>query len=154
MSVLVQKYGGTSVGTFARIGAVSDKTAAFRAQGHDLVVVVSAMSGETNRLIALAQQIGERPDPRERDVLVSTGEQVTIALLCMALKKRGCDARSYTGVQMRILTDNAHTKARVQYFDERSIRNDLNHGRVVVMVDCQGGDEHNNITTLGHGGTD
>src|SRR5690625_2434028 len=108
MSLLVQKYGGTSVGTIERIEAVADKIAGFRAQGHDLVVVVSAMSGETNRLIALAQQIDERPDPREWDVLVSTGEQVTIALLCMALKKRGCDARSYTGGQVRIRSEE-HT---------------------------------------------
>lgn len=154
MSLLVQKYGGTSVGTIERIEAVADKIAGFRAQGHDLVVVVSAMSGETNRLIALAQQIDERPDPREWDVLVSTGEQVTIALLCMALKKRGCDARSYTGGQVRILTDNAHTKARVQHIDERSIRNDLNQGRVVVVAGFQGVDEDNNITTLGRGGSD
>src|SRR5690625_437477 len=130
MSLLVQKYGGTSVGTIERIEAVADKIAGFRAQGHDLVVVVSAMSGETNRLIALAQQIDERPDPREWDVLVSTGEQVTIALLCMALKKRGCDARSYTGGQVRILTDNAHTKARVQHIDERNIRKDRKSTRL------------------------
>src|SRR5690625_3148623 len=154
MSLLVQKYGGTSVGTIERIEAVADKIAGFRAQGHDLVVVVSAMSGETNRLIALAQQIDERPDPREWDVLVSTGEQVTIALLCMALKKRGCDARSYTGGQVRILTDNAHTKARVQHIDERNIRSDLDQGRVVVVAGFQGVDEDNNITTLGRGGSD
>src|SRR5690625_709967 len=125
MSLLVQKYGGTSVGTIERIEAVADKIAGFRAQGHDLVVVVSAMSGETNRLIALAQQIDERPDPREWDVLVSTGEQVTIALLCMALKKRGCDARSYTGGQVRILTDHAHTKRSEEHTSELQSRGHL-----------------------------
>ncbi len=154
MSLLVQKYGGTSVGTIERIEAVAEKVAGFRAQGHDMVVVVSAMSGETNRLIALAQQIHEVPDPREMDVLVSTGEQVTIALLSMALKKRGCDARSYTGGQVRILTDNAHTKARIQAIDEANMRADLAAGRVVVVAGFQGVDEAGNITTLGRGGSD
>lgn len=154
MSLFVQKYGGTSVGTIERIEAVAEKVAGFRAQGHDMVVVVSAMSGETNRLIALAQQIHEVPDPREMDVLVSTGEQVTIALLSMALKKRGCDARSYTGGQVRILTDNAHTKARIQAIDEANMRADLAAGRVVVVAGFQGVDEFGNITTLGRGGSD
>lgn len=154
MSLFVQKYGGTSVGTIERIEAVAEKVAGFRAQGHDMVVVVSAMSGETNRLIALAQQIHEVPDPREMDVLVSTGEQVTIALLSMALKKRGCDARSYTGGQVRILTDNAHTKARIQAIDEANMRTDLAAGRVVVVAGFQGVDEFGNITTLGRGGSD
>lgn len=154
MSLLVQKYGGTSVGSVERIEAVADKVAGFRATGHDLVVVLSAMSGETNRLIGLAQQIQGTPDPRELDVLVSTGEQVTIALLCMALKERGVDARSYTGGQVRILTDNAHTKARIQAIDEANMRADLDAGRVVVVAGFQGVDEHGNITTLGRGGSD
>jgi aspartate kinase len=154
MSLLVQKYGGTSVGSIERIEQVADKVASFRAQGHDMVVVLSAMSGETNRLIGLAQQIQDSPDPRELDVLVSTGEQVTIALLCMALKKRGVDARSYTGGQVRILTDNAHTKARIQSIDEENMRADLKAGRVVVVAGFQGVDEQGNITTLGRGGSD
>lgn len=154
MSLLVQKYGGTSVGTVERIEQVAEKVAGFRAQGHDMVVVVSAMSGETNRLIGLANQIQASPDPRELDVLVSTGEQVTIALLCMALKKRGVDARSYTGGQVRILTDNAHNKARIQEIDEASMRQDLDAGRVVVVAGFQGVDADGNITTLGRGGSD
>lgn len=154
MSLLVQKYGGTSVGSIERIEQVADKVASFRAQGHDMVVVLSAMSGETNRLIGLAQQIQDTPDPRELDVLISTGEQVTIALLCMALKKRGVDARSYTGAQVRILTDNAHTKARIQAIDEVNMRADLKDGRVVVVAGFQGVDEQGNITTLGRGGSD
>ncbi|WP_020209340.1 aspartate kinase [Gilvimarinus chinensis] len=154
MSLLVQKYGGTSVGTVERIEAVADKVAGFRAQGHDMVIVVSAMSGETNRLIALAKDIQDTPDAREMDVLVSTGEQVTIALLCMALKKRGCDARSYTGGQVRILTDSSHTKARIQEIDEANMRADLDAGRVVVVAGFQGVDENGNITTLGRGGSD
>lgn len=154
MSLLVQKYGGTSVGSIERIEQVADKVARFHAQGHEMVVVLSAMSGETNRLIGLAQQIQDTPDPRELDVLVSTGEQVTIALLCMALKKRGVDARSYTGAQVRILTDNAHTKARIQSIDEENMRVDLKAGRVVVVAGFQGVDEQGNITTLGRGGSD
>ncbi|GAA5525620.1 aspartate kinase Ask_LysC [Microbulbifer aestuariivivens] len=154
MSLFVQKYGGTSVGSIERIEAVADKVASFRAKGHDMVVVLSAMSGETNRLIELAHQIQERPDPREMDVLVSTGEQVTIALLSMALKKRGYDACSYTGGQVRILTDNAHTKARIQQIDVERMRRDLDAGRVVVVAGFQGVDEQGNITTLGRGGSD
>ncbi|MBK8187576.1 MAG: aspartate kinase [Cellvibrio sp.] len=154
MSLIVQKYGGTSVGSVERIQQVAEKVAGFRAQGHDIVVVVSAMSGETNRLIALAKDIQETPDPRELDVLVSTGEQVTIALLCMALKQRGLDARSYTGGQVRILTDSAFTKARIQSIDEANIRADLKAGRVVVVAGFQGVDDQGNITTLGRGGSD
>lgn len=154
MSLLVQKYGGTSVGSIERIEQVADKVAGFRAQGHDMVVVLSAMSGETNRLIGLASQIQATPDPRELDVLVSTGEQVTIALLCMALKKRGVDARSYTGGQVRILTDSSFTKARIQSIDEANMRADLQAGRVVVVAGFQGVDEEGNITTLGRGGSD
>ncbi len=154
MSLLVQKYGGTSVGSTERIEAVADKVAGFRRDGHDIVVVVSAMSGETNRLIGLANAIQENPDPREFDVLVSTGEQVTIALLCMALKQRGFDAKSYTGAQVRILTDNAHTKARIQEIHVDNMREDLAAGRVVVVAGFQGVDDEGNITTLGRGGSD
>ncbi len=154
MSLFVQKYGGSSVGTVEKIQAVADKVARFRQDGHDIVVAVSAMSGETNRLIGLAGSIQDDPDPREMDVLVSTGEQVTIALLCMALKKRGCDARSYTGSQVKILTDNSHTKARIQEIDVSSMRTDLEAGRVVVVAGFQGVDEDGNITTLGRGGSD
>ncbi|MFO1370021.1 MAG: aspartate kinase [Marinagarivorans sp.] len=154
MSLIVQKFGGTSVGTTDRIKNVADKIIKFRQQGHDLVVVVSAMSGETNRLIGLAKDIQAEPDGRELDVLVSTGEQVTIALLCMALKERGQDARSYTGSQVRILTDNAYTKARIQEIDVARMRADLDEGKVVVVAGFQGVDEEGNITTLGRGGSD
>jgi aspartate kinase len=154
MSLLVQKYGGTSVGTIERIRAVAHKVAAARARGEDLVVVVSAMSGETNRLIALAHEISEIPSPRELDVLVSTGEQVTIALLAMALEELGCAARSYTGSQIRILTDSAHTKARIEAIDVERMRADLAAGRVVVVAGFQGVDGEGNITTLGRGGSD
>ncbi|HKK57202.1 aspartate kinase [Marinobacter sp.] len=154
MSLLVQKFGGTSVGTTARIEAVAEKVARFRGEGHDVVVVVSAMSGETNRLIGLADEIMEEPTPREMDVLVSTGEQVTIALLSMALQKRGCAARSYTGSQVRILTDSSHTRARIRQIDEQRMREDLDAGRVVVVAGFQGIDETGNITTLGRGGSD
>src|SRR5690606_28292573 len=147
MSLFVQKYGGTSVGTVERIEAVADRVASFHAQGHEMVVVLSAMSGETNRLIALAKQIQGTPDPRELDVLVSTGEQVTIALLCMALKKRGVDARSYTGSQVRILTDSSFTKARIQAIDEANMRADLEAGLVVVVACVQGVVEHGSTTT-------
>jgi aspartate kinase len=154
MSLIVQKYGGTSVGTVERIQAVADKVIGFRKEGHDIVVVVSAMSGETNRLIGLAGAIQSTPDARELDVLVSTGEQVTIALLCMALKAKGQDARSYTGGQVRILTDDSHTKARIQEIDDANMRADLELGRVVVVAGFQGVDPAGNITTLGRGGSD
>ena len=154
MALLVQKFGGTSVGTTERIEAVAEKVARFRSEGHDVVVVVSAMSGETNRLIGLANSIMEEPTPRELDVLVSTGEQVTIALLSMALQKRGCSARSYTGSQVRILTDSTHTKARIKQIDEQRMREDLDAGRVVVVAGFQGIDENGSITTLGRGGSD
>jgi aspartate kinase len=154
MALLVQKFGGTSVGTTERIEAVAEKVCRFRKEGHDVVVVVSAMSGETNRLIALAGDIMEEPTPREMDVLVSTGEQVTIALLSMALQKRGCDARSYTGGQVRILTDNSHNKARIKDIDAHRMQEDLDAGRVIVVAGFQGVDEHGNITTLGRGGSD
>ncbi|HGX93694.1 MAG TPA: aspartate kinase [Candidatus Tenderia sp.] len=154
MALIVQKYGGTSVGTVERIEAVADKVKKWRDDGNDIVVVVSAMSGETNRLVALAQSIQEVPSPREYDVLLSTGEQVTIALLSMALEKRGCPARSYTGAQVHILTDGTHNKARILEIDDRRMRADLDRGRVVVVAGFQGRDEDGNITTLGRGGSD
>ena len=154
MALIVQKYGGTSVGTVERIEAVAQKVITARQRGDKVVVVVSAMSGETNRLIALANSISEFPDPREMDVLLSTGEQVTIALLCIALHKQGCPACSYTGGQVRILTDNAHGKARILEIDGGSVNEDLAAGRVVVIAGFQGVDEGGNITTLGRGGSD
>ncbi len=154
MALYVHKYGGTSVGSIERIEAVADKLVACHGEGHSLVVAVSAMSGETNRLIGLAKSIQEQPSPREMDVLVSTGEQVTIALLCMALEKRGVTARSYTGSQVRILTDSAHMKARIQDIDVASIQADLQAGRIVVVAGFQGVDAQGNITTLGRGGSD
>ena len=154
MSLIVQKYGGTSVGTPERIENVAEKVIRDREQGHDVVVVVSAMSGETNRLIELAEKIDPNPSPREMDVLVSTGEQVTIALLSIALMKRGFDARSYTGSQVRVVTDSEHGKARILNIDEERIRTDLDAGRVVVVAGFQGVDEEGNITTLGRGGSD
>lgn len=154
VALFVQKYGGTSVGSTERIKNVARRIAKFCAQGHELVVVVSAMSGETNRLIALAKEIQSNPDPRELDVMVSTGEQVTIALLAMALMELNIRAKSYTGAQVRILTNNAHTKARILKIDEDRIRADLKAGYVVVVAGFQGIDEANNITTLGRGGSD
>jgi len=154
MPLIVQKYGGTSVGSPERIGHVADKVIEWRNRGYDLVVVVSAMSGETNRLIDLASQISDAPVPRELDVLLSTGEQVTIALLSMALERRNCPARSYTGSQVHILTDSAHNKARIRAIDDRHIHVDLAAGQVVVVAGFQGADEHGNITTLGRGGSD
>ena len=154
MALIVQKFGGTSVGTTERIKSVAGRIAAFKAAGHQLVVVVSAMSGETNRLIALAKEVQAAPDPREFDVVVSTGEQVTIGLLCMALLERGVRARSYTGGQVRILTDSAHTKARIRKIDEERMRADLAAGRLVVVAGFQGVDAEGNVTTLGRGGSD
>ncbi len=154
MSLIVQKFGGTSVGSIERIEQVADKVARFHAEGHQLVVVVSAMSGETNRLLALAESIQEQPLPRELDVLLATGEQVTTALLSMALTKRGIAAKSYTGSQVRILTDDAHTKARIREIDNRRLHADLDAGQVLVVAGFQGVDENGNITTLGRGGSD
>ena len=154
MALIVQKYGGTSVGTTDRIENVAEKIIKFRKAGHDVVVAVSAMSGETNRLIGLASDISDRPTPREMDVLVSTGEQVTIALLCMALHKRGQDARSYTGWQVAMQTDSSHMKARINNIDDHKMRSDLDAGRVVVVAGFQGIDDNGNITTLGRGGSD
>ena len=154
MALIVQKYGGSSVANVERIRAVAERVAKFKMLGHQVVVVLSAMSGETNRLIALAKQIQSTPDPRELDVMVSTGEQVTIALLAMALKDLGLKAKSYTGAQVRILTDNAYTKARILSIDESRMRADLDSGHVVVVAGFQGVDEQGNITTLGRGGSD
>ena len=154
MSVIVQKFGGTSVGSIERIEQVADKVAGFRADGHGIVVVVSAMSGETNRLIALAHEVQDRPVLREMDVLVSTGEQVTTALLSMALNKRGVKAKSYNGSQVRILTDDADTKARIKEVDDERLRRDLEDGYVIVVAGFQGVDENGNVTTLGRGGSD
>ncbi|MBE0509917.1 MAG: aspartate kinase [Chromatiales bacterium] len=154
MALIVQKYGGTSVGSVERIQNVARKVKLFRDRGDDVVVVVSAMSGETNRLLDLARGVNPEHCARETDVLLATGEQVTIALLAMALKAIGCDARSYTGSQVHILTDSAHSKARILEIDQNKMRDDLAQGRVVVVAGFQGADEHGNITTLGRGGSD
>lgn len=154
MALYVQKYGGTSVGTIERIEAVAEKLKAFHEQGHQLVVAVSAMSGETNRLIGLANGITDTPSPREMDVLVSTGEQVTIALLAMALEKRGIKARSFTGWQVGIKTNSAFMKARIEEIQTAPMREVLNDGGIVIVAGFQGVDDENNITTLGRGGSD
>lgn len=154
MALIVQKYGGTSVGTVERIEAVAEKVKQCRDEGNQMVVVVSAMSGETNRIIGLAKEIDPNPTPRELDVAMATGEQVTIALLTIALEKRGVPARSYTGPQVKILTDNAHNKARILDIDGERVRNDLEKGRVIVVAGFQGTDQDGNITTLGRGGSD
>ena len=155
MTLLVKKFGGTSVGTTDRINAVADKLAAAHAAGESQVIVVSAMSGETNRLVTMANEMmPERADPRELDVLLSTGEQVTIALLCMALMERGVVARSYTGAQVQILTDNSYNKARILDIDVSNIESDLAANKVVVVAGFQGVDSEQNITTLGRGGSD
>ncbi|MGD1983604.1 MAG: aspartate kinase [Chromatiaceae bacterium] len=154
MALIVQKFGGTSVGTIERIKHVAQRVKRHRDAGDDIVVVVSAMSGETNRLIGLAAEISDAPSPREMDVLVSTGEQVTIALLCLALQEIGCDARSYTGAQVHILTDSAHCKARIMDIDHARVCADIKAGRVVVVAGFQGVDERGDITTLGRGGSD
>ncbi len=154
MSLIVQKYGGTSVGSAERIKNVARRVARWKEKGHQLVVVVSAMAGETNRLVALARDIQAHPDPRELDVMLATGEQVTIALLAMALMEHGLKARSYTGGQVRILTDSVHTRARIVSIDETRIRKDLGEGCVVVVAGFQGVNEKGDITTLGRGGSD
>ncbi len=154
MALIVQKYGGTSVGTPERIAAVAERVQRWHQQGHDIVVVVSAMSGETNRLLALAKAITDDPDPREIDQMVSTGEQVTIALLAMALQKRGLAAKSYTGAQVAIRTDSAFTKARIEAIDDAAMRADLAQRKVIVVAGFQGIDSQGNITTLGRGGSD
>ncbi|HHQ69571.1 MAG TPA: aspartate kinase [Halothiobacillaceae bacterium] len=154
MALIVQKYGGTSVGTVERIQSVADRVLKSVQRGDSVVVVVSAMSGETNRLIEMARSIQSEPAPRELDMLVATGEQVTIALLSMALQQRGQDARSYTGAQVPVLTDSEHTKARIKSINTETIKSDLAAGRVVVVAGFQGVDKHGQITTLGRGGSD
>lgn len=154
MALIVQKYGGTSVGSVERIKAVAQKVKTERAKGHDLVVVVSAMSGETNRLISLAKEVTQSPDARELDVMVTTGEQVTIGLLCIALIEAGVPAVSFTGAQAGIITDDSYGKARIQSIDAEKIRSELKAGKVVVVAGFQGVDDEGNITTLGRGGSD
>ena len=154
MSLIVQKFGGTSVGSAERIVNVAKKVGEFRDQGHDVIVVVSAMSGETNRLTELAREISPQPKPREIDVLLSTGEQVTIALLAMALESEGYEAVSFTGGQIKILTDDFHTKARIKEIETTPIRNEISSGKVVIVAGFQGVDSKGNITTLGRGGSD
>ncbi len=154
MALIVQKYGGTSVGSVERIQEVAKKIKRFKDAGNDLVITVSAMSGETNRLTSLAKDIHSQPSTREMDVLLTTGEQVTISLLSMALHDLGCDAISYTGSQVKIITDSVHGKARIQSIDDHRIRNSLSENKVVVVAGFQGVDESGNITTLGRGGSD
>ena len=154
MALIVQKYGGTSVGSPERIQAVAERVKRWHQQGHDIVVVVSAMSGETNRLLGLAKAITDDPDPREIDQMVSTGEQVTIALLAMALQKTGIAAKSYTGAQVAIRTDSAFMKARIEAIDDAKMRADLAERKVIVVAGFQGIDPEGNITTLGRGGSD
>ena len=154
MALIVQKYGGTSVGSPDRIKNVAKRVARWKAMGHDLVIVPSAMSGETNRLIALAKEVSPNPDPRELDVIASTGEQVTIGLLAMAIQEAGVKAKSYTGAQVRVLTDSSFTKARILEIDDERIRKDIADGYAVVVAGFQGVDEQGNITTLGRGGSD
>lgn len=154
MALIVQKYGGTSVGSPERIAAVADRVIKWRQQGHDVVVVVSAMSGETNRLVGLINAVNPRGSEREKDVILATGEQVTIGLLALALEQKGQPARSYTGAQVRILTDNAHSKARIMAIDDVPMRRDLAAGKVVVVAGFQGVTEDGSVTTLGRGGSD
>lgn len=154
MALIVQKYGGTSVGSPERIAAVADRVIKWRQQGHDVVVVVSAMSGETNRLVGLINAVNSRGSEREKDVILATGEQVTIGLLALALEQKGQPARSYTGAQVRILTDNAHSKARIMAIDDAPMRRDLAEGKVVVVAGFQGVTEDGSVTTLGRGGSD
>jgi aspartate kinase len=154
MALVVQKYGGTSVGDTERIKNVARRVLNTKNQGHEVVVVVSAMAGETDKLIRLAQQVTPNPNEREMDVLVSTGEQVSIALLAIALKAMGCDAKSYLGFQIKIATDSAYGKARITGIESERMLDDLKSGRVVVVAGFQGVDEADNITTLGRGGSD
>ena len=154
MSLIVQKFGGTSVANVDRINAVADRVEKFKKDGHQIIVVVSAMSGETNKLIGLAKEMMESPEPRELDAIVSTGEQVTAGLTALALINKGIPAKSYSGSQIKILTDQAHTKARILKIDDKSIRHDLDDGNVVVIAGFQGVDKLGNVTTLGRGGSD
>jgi aspartate kinase len=154
MSLIVQKYGGTSVGSPEKIKAVAERVIGYSRQGHEMIVVLSAMSGETDRLVSLANAVQEQPDTREMDVLLSSGEQVTISLFAMAIKAAGADAISFLGDQVQILTDSIHTKARIKAIDQEKIRNQLDQGKIVVVAGFQGVDENGNITTLGRGGSD
>ena len=154
MSLIVQKYGGTSVGSPEKIKAVAERVIDYSRQGHEMIVVLSAMSGETDRLVSLANAVQEQPDTREMDVLLSSGEQVTISLFAMAIKAAGADAISFLGDQVQILTDSIHTKARIKAIDQEKIRNQLDQGKIVVVAGFQGVDENGNITTLGRGGSD
>jgi aspartate kinase len=154
MALIVQKFGGTSVGSTERIRNVARRVAKWKREGHDLVVVPSAMAGETNRLIALARELQPIPDPRELDVVASTGEQVTIGLLAMALLELGVKAKSYAGWQVKVLTDSAFTRARIVSIDDAAIRKDLKAGYVVIVAGFQGVDAAGNVTTLGRGGSD
>lgn len=154
MALIVQKYGGTSVGSPEKIKAVAERVLGYRREGHEMVVVLSAMSGETDRLIALANSMQEQPDTREMDVLLSTGEQVTVSLFAMAIKAAGFDGISFLGDQVRILTSGLHTKARIQAIDTEKLKDNLKQGRVVVVAGFQGVDENGDITTLGRGGSD
>ena len=154
MALIVQKYGGTSMGSPERIRNVAKRVSRWKAQGHQIVVVVSAMSGETNRLVALAHEVSPQPDLREMDTMLATGEQVSIALLAMALRDLGLKAKSYTGGQVKVLTDSAFSKARILNIDDNNIRQDLNNDTVVIVAGFQGVDASGNITTLGRGGSD
>ena len=154
MSLIVQKFGGTSVANVDRINAVADRVRKFKKDGHQIIVVVSAMSGETNKLIGLAEDMMGAPEPRELDAILATGEQVTAGLTALALINIGTPAKSYSGHQIKILTDKAHTKARILKIDEKVIRQDLDAGNVVVIAGFQGVDELGNVTTLGRGGSD
>ncbi|MEE9352129.1 MAG: aspartate kinase [Thiotrichaceae bacterium] len=152
--LIVQKYGGTSVGTAERILAVADRIIRWKEKGNDVVVVVSAMSGETNRLLTLINAVNTKGSAREQDVILSTGEQVTIGLLTMALESKGCAAKSYTGPQVKVLTDNSFSKARILDIDGSGMRKDLSAGKVIIVAGFQGADEEGNLTTLGRGGSD
>lgn len=152
--LIVQKYGGTSVGSVERIQEVANRVIRYREKGDSVVVVLSAMSGETNKLVELINAINPKGSAREKDVILSTGEQVTIGLLSLALEAKGCAARSYTGAQARVMTDNAHSKARINKIEGEKLKNDLNAGKVVVVAGFQGVDSEGNITTLGRGGSD
>lgn len=154
MALIVQKYGGTSMGNTTRIKNVAQRVKRWHDHGHQVVVVVSAMSGETNRLIGLAREISNDPDPREYDQMVATGEQVSIALLAMALKDLGVDAKSMTGRQVAIKTDTTHTKARIEHIDADNLKQELADGKVLIVAGFQGVNEHNDLTTLGRGGSD
>jgi aspartate kinase len=154
MALIVQKFGGTSVGSTERIRNVARRVAKWRRAGHHIVVVPSAMAGETNRLLALAAEVQAQPEPRELDVVAATGEQVTAGLVAMALIENGVPARSYAGWQVKVLTDRAYTKARIMSIDDARIRSDLAQGRVVVVAGFQGVDDEGNVTTLGRGGSD